>query len=185
MLTFIYPVLYMKYSQQEVVFVSGVIAAVAVIIESTRFYSPKIKGMTEKVFSAIGKAEEVYRISGITYMALGALFTVVFFRRVIAVPVLICAILGDAVSSLVANKWGGSFRIFRNKSLEGTLACFATCLVAGWLLLRTPLAAEGLDFNLVLAIALLTTLFDVIPIPMDDNISTPLGVGFFAQMLMR
>ncbi len=173
----------MKYAQHETIYASAVIASVALIIESIRFYSPATKRMTEKIFSMVGKEEESRRISGITYMALGALFTVIFFPRVIAVPVLFCAILGDATSFLVAAKWK-KFKLFRNKSLEGVLACFAICMIVGWLLLGTNLHFEGLDFSFVLVIALLTTMFDTIPLPLDDNLSTPLAVGFLAQLLM-
>jgi len=183
MLAFFYPLVYMKYTQQETIYASTVIAMVAVVIESMRFYSLKTKRLFEKIFSFVGKEEEVQRISGITYMTLGALFTVVFFPRVMAVPVLFCSILGDAVSSLISAKWK-QFRIFRNKSLEGVLACFAICLATGLILLRTNLIMEGLTFNSVLVIALLTTIFDIIPLPLDDNISTPLAVGFLAQFII-
>lgn len=183
MLALFYPLIYMRYSQADTIFASTVVATVAVTIESIRFYSPKVEKIAEKIFSPIGKEEEAQRISGITYMTLGALFTVIFFPRVIAVPVLFFAVFGDAVSGLVALKWK-QFKVFRNKSLEGTLACFAVCMAAGWFLLRTPLIVEGLNFNLILVMALLTTIFDIIPLPLDDNLSTPLAVGFLTQFLM-
>ena len=89
LLALVYPIVYLNYSQGETIFLAGIIAAVAMIIESTRFYSGKVEKLAEKVFSPMGKDEEVRRLSGITYLALGALFTVIFFEKVIAVPHLV------------------------------------------------------------------------------------------------
>lgn len=182
MLALFYPLVYLNYSQTETTYASAVIAVIAVAIESARFYSHKTKVRLEKIFSPVGKEEEVERISGITYMTLGALFCVIFFPRFIAIPVLLFAILGDGISSIVGVKFK-LVKLFRNKSLEGTLACFGVCLIIGLFLLRGKLVSEGLNLNLILIISLVTTLFDILPLPLDDNLSTPLATGFVAQFL--
>lgn len=184
MLALFYPLVYLNYTQSETIYVSSVIAVVAMVIESTRFYSRKAKAIAEKVFSPVGKGEEVERISGITYMTLGALFSVIFFPRFIAVPVLLCAILGDAISSMVSLKCS-RIKLFRGKSLEGMLACFGACLIINFYLLKTTLVFQGFNFDIALIISLVTTLFDTLPLPLDDNLSTPIAAGFVAQLLMH
>jgi len=173
-----FPLVYLHYSQKETIFISAVVAAVALIIESLRFYSPKIKKAVEKMFSAIGKEEETQRISGITYLILGSLFTVIFFDKLIAIPVLFCAIFGDAVPPFIK----GKIKIFRNKSLEGMVACFLACFLIGIILINLEVL-EGLNLTLILIISLLITLFETISLPLDDNLSTFLGVGFFSSII--
>ncbi|OIN95895.1 hypothetical protein AUJ66_08025 [Candidatus Desantisbacteria bacterium CG1_02_38_46] len=183
MLALFYPFIYFNYTQEQTIYVSAVIAVVAMVIESARFYSHRAEAVAEKIFSPVGKGEEVERISGITYMTLGALFCVIFFPRFIAVPVLLCAIFGDAISSIVGAKYN-YVKLFRSKSLEGTLVCFAICIIMNLLLLRTALVSQGLTLSLALIISLTTTLFDILPLPIDDNLSTPLATGFVAQLLI-
>jgi len=183
MLAIFYPLVYLNYTKEQTIYASAVVAVVAVVIESVRFYSRKAEARLEKIFSPVGKGEEIERISGITYMTLGALFCVIFFSRFIAVPVLLCTIFGDAFSSIVCMKYK-RIKLFRGKSLEGMLACFSICIIINLFLLKTTLTSQGLTFELIWIISLATTLFDVLPFPLDDNLSTPIATGFVAQLLI-
>ena len=182
MLALFYPLVYLYYPQKETIYVSAIIAAIALIIESLRFYSLKASTLIEKVFSPIGKEEETKRISGITYLTLGALLTVIFFERVIAVPVLFCTIFGDAASSLIK----GKIKISKRKSLEASICCFLTCILIGLVLLKSEiLIKEGINFNLILIVSFFVTLFDLLPLSIEDNLSIPLASGFFAKLLLK
>ncbi|PIR89718.1 hypothetical protein COS93_00730 [bacterium (Candidatus Gribaldobacteria) CG07_land_8_20_14_0_80_33_18] len=178
LLALFFPLIYLYYSQKQTIFVSAVVAAVALIIESLRFYNPKIKRVIEGVFSPIGKEEETQRISGITYLVLGCFLTVIFFEKLIAIPVLFCAIFGDVISPFIK----GKIKIFRNKSLEGMVACFLICFLIGVILINLEIL-EGLTLELILVISLLISLFETISLPLDDNLSTPLGVGLISSII--
>ena len=182
MLALFYPLFYLKYAKEETIYVSAAIAFVAVVIESLRFYSHNVESFAEKIFSPIAKEEETRRVSGITYMALGALFCVIFSPRIVAIPVLLCSIFGDSISSLVSKKYN-RIKLFRTKSLEGVFACFGICIITNLLLLKTLLSAQGLTLNLALIISLVVTFFDMLPLPLDDNLSTPVGAGFLVAFL--
>lgn len=183
MLALFYPWVYYNFKQEEVIYVSGAIAAVAVIIESLRFYSKTASRITEKIFSRIGKQEEAKRVSGITYMTLGALFTVIFFPKEIAIPVLLCAIITDGISSIVTRLFGKT-KIFRNKSVESVIFCFIVCMAIDLMLLKTKLVLAGFNLRIAIGVALLTVLFDILPISADDNLTTPIFTGLIAQLLL-
>jgi dolichol kinase len=83
----------------------------------------------------------------------------------IAATALAYLVFGDAAAALVGRKWGRPR--FGRKSLEGSVACAAACLAVGALLLpgRGPAIVGG---------ALVATLVEALPSPVDDNWSVPL-----------
>lgn len=77
-------------------------------------------------------------------------------------------VFGDAAAALVGRRFG-RHRLGR-KSLEGSVACLLACILVGWILLPERPGA-------VLAAAIVATLFEVLPLPVDDNWSVPLATG--------
>ena len=70
----------------------------------------------------------------------------------------------------------GRVRIF-GKTLEGSLACLVSCLIIGWLI-------PELTWQMTVVGALMATLIELLPIPLDDNLRIPLAAGF-AMTLMH
>ncbi|MEA3222925.1 MAG: hypothetical protein U9P49_07155 [Thermodesulfobacteriota bacterium] len=181
MLGLVLPFIYLHYTRQETIYVFAMIAMVAMAIESVRFSSGKAEWLMEKVFSPVGKKEEVMRISGTTYFILGSLLATIFFKRVIVIPILFFLVLGDAFATIVGLNWGKT-RIF-GKSLEGSLGCLAACLVTGFFLLsNASLLQEGLTLKLMLEIAFFVTILELLPIPCDDNFYVPIGTGWLVLL---
>ena len=84
-------------------------------------------------------------------------------------------VFGDAAAALVGQRWG-RHRLGR-KSLEGSLACLIACVLVGWILLpERPVA--------FLASALVATVIEVLPLPVDDNWSVPLASGAILAWLV-
>jgi glycerol-3-phosphate acyltransferase PlsY len=85
-------------------------------------------------------------------------------------------ILGDAAAAIVGRAVG-RVRIF-GKSLEGSLACFAACLLVAWVYPGDPFT-----WRMMLGGALAATLFELFPIPLDDNMRISLSAGFAMTLL--
>jgi len=77
-------------------------------------------------------------------------------------------VFGDAAAALVGRRWG-RHRLGR-KSLEGSVACLLSCLLVGWMLLPERPGA-------FLVAAIVSTVIEVLPLPVDDNWSVPLASG--------
>lgn len=181
MLGLVLPFIYLHYTRQETIYVFAMIAMGAVAIESIRFSSSKTEWLMEKIFSPVGKREEVMRISGTTYFILGSLLATIFFNRVIVIPILFFLIFGDAFATIIGLRWGRT-KIF-GKSLEGSLGCLAACLVAGFFLLgNVSLLQDGLTLKLMLEIAFFVTILELLPIPCDDNFYIPIGTGWLVLL---
>lgn len=111
------------------------------------------------------RADEEARLVSAHYLTLAAVVLGWTVPRAIAAAALGYLVLGDAAAALVGRRFG-RHRVW-GKSLEGSLACFLCCLVLGWMLLPgRPLAVFGG--------ALVATLAEALPLPVDDNWSVPL-----------
>jgi glycerol-3-phosphate acyltransferase PlsY len=97
------------------------------------------------------------------------------FPRPIAAAALGFTILGDAMAALVGKAWGRT-RLF-GKTLEGAVGGLIACLM--W---AAFLGAAGhLPWTVLIAGALVASLVEMLPIPLDDN----LGITLFAGLTMK
>lgn len=114
------------------------------------------------------------RITGATYVLLGALLSVALFPRPVAVGVLLMLSISDSVASLVGLRFGRGR--FLGKSLAGSLAFFLSALAIAWTVWPE---AGGPGF----ASALIATVAEALPalrlgrFELNDNVTIPLLAG--------
>jgi dolichol kinase len=111
----------------------------------------------------------------------GVFLAFLLFPREIAVASLIPLVLGDR-AAVLAGKGFGKIRI-GDKTLEGSIACFAVSL-AGYLILAKlfgPFPVASLP--VLLGASLIGTLAEALPRPFDDNLTIPLAVGAFLKIV--
>lgn len=116
-------------------------------LEIARLFSPQVNKFLNDLFRDLARPEENRRVSGAFHTAAGALLVLFFFGqdpRVVSAS-LFYAAFGDAAAALVGKSIGQRRLPFSKKSLEGSLACFMTCLligeIAGFPLKATAFAA--------------------------------------------
>jgi dolichol kinase len=148
---------------------------VSFVIDVVRLNEPRIRTFFYYFFGRLVRDHERYNLLGSTYLLLACLICVWAFEKNIAVASLCFLIVGDTMAALVGRAYG-RIPIF-TKTLEGSLACFASCLVIG-------LIVFGLKgFRIFLGGAVVATLFELLPIPLDDNLRIPLSAGFTMMLL--
>jgi len=148
------------------VLVGGIVAG-AVVLEVLRFRVPAVAAAFATVFRRILRDDE-YGALNATIPYLAATFVVLLiFPRVIACVALAFLALGDTAAELVGRAVG-RVRIVGPKTLEGTLACFAVCFLAGWYFLGWELALVG---------AGVAALAELVSGGWVDNFSIPLAAG--------
>jgi dolichol kinase len=120
------------------------------------------------------------RILGTTYFLVGTLITILFFSKSIAICVLLFTVFGDAASAIVGTKYG-SIKLIGKKSLQGTLAFLIVCLLVGFGLVNLP----GITLLplLILVGAVIATLVELLPIPIDDNLTVPIITGVLMEIV--
>ena len=107
---------------------------------------------------------------------MAALISVELFDVAICTAALGALILGDAAAALVGRAWG-RIKIFGgSKSLEGTIAFIVVSFLFSWMVVRLP-------WHVALVGAVVGAIFELLPIPLDDNFSIPLSAGFAMKLL--
>ncbi len=118
------------------------------------------------------KHDEGHRLTGATYLVIGALFAFLFYGSDVAVPAMLFLSLGDPVAALVGWRMPGP-RLW-GKSPGGTTAFVVVALVV-----VTALVGSGaIDYHWGLLVgALVAGLAELASVPPDDNLAVPLVAG--------
>lgn len=174
----IFPLIYYLNNKTTILIILVVAVILVGIIEILRFC---FVSFNKKIFISarlILKDQEKHTISGTAYFLVASLLTILIFDREIAIAALVFTVLGDAAAVLIGSLWG---RVkIKNKSLEGSIACFIVCFLAGITLVYTKLK---LNITLISAGALAATVMELLPIDINDNFSMPLFTGFIMAMV--
>jgi len=151
-----------------------VLTVVTFIVDLFRLNQPRVRTFFYIFFGRLVRDHERFNLLGSTYLLLSSLICVYAFPKPVAVAALTFLIAGDTSAALIG-KWIGRIRIF-DKTLEGSLACFAVCLAAGWLIPELTLVQT-------LAGAAMATIVELLPVPLDDNLRIPVAAGFTMTLL--
>ena len=156
------------------VILAAVILSLA--IEVFRLNHPRTRHVFRHFFGELLRNHEEASLLGSTYLLIACLLTMHIFEKPVAVLALAFLILGDTVAAIVG-KSIGRIPVF-GKTLEGTVACLAVCL-------GLTLLMPGIPFYVGLIGAITATLFELLPIPLDDNFRIPLSAAFAMELLLR
>jgi len=150
-------------------------AAVFLTLDVLRLKEPRVRNLFYKLFGEMVREHERNTLLGSTSLVISALLTVYCFQKNIAVAALFFLTIGDPTAGLVGRRYGRT-QVF-GKTLEGSLACFIVCVIIA-------MVVPGIPFTVGVAGAVVATMFELLPIPLDDNFRIPLSAGFIMQILM-
>lgn len=156
----------------------GLLAAVilSLAIEVFRLNHPRTRYIFRHFFGELLRNHEEATLLGSTYLLIACWLSIHLFSEPVAVLALLFLIVGDTVAAIVG-KSAGRIRFF-GKTLEGSLACFAVCY-------GLTAFMPGIPFPVGLVGAAVATLFELLPIPLDDNFRIPLSAGVAMELLLK
>ena len=158
----------------------GVVAAASLALDLTRIHTATVNRRFVQRLSFMLKREEEQRITGITYMFIGAFLSLLLFDKTVAAVVLFFLALGDPVAAFVGRPMRGP-RI-SGKSPVGTLAFVGASL----LVVVSLVFWEVTTFQWVLVLgAVVAGVVELAPFPLDDNLTVPLIAGGVIHFLPR
>jgi dolichol kinase len=149
---------------------TGAFALASFGIEVLRRWVPQIKQWLWRLFPTTFRCWETQGGLGSTWFAVGMLGAYLLFGRDVGGTAVLFLAWGDPAAELVGRKWGGPGG---GKTIAGSLGCLAACLLAG----MAGIGLGGLDVWTVLAGAVVATLAERAPLPLDDNVWIPLLSG--------
>ena len=150
---------------------------IAITLDVIRIHDHRVRRFFTRFVGELLRDHEYFSLLGSTYLLIAALLAVEIFTLPVAAAALGFTILGDGVAALVGRRFG-RIRFF-GKTLEGAAGGLAACLV--W---ASYLAALGtLPWNVVLTGAVVASLVELLPIPLDDNLGVTLFAGYAMKLL--
>ncbi|HHV36516.1 MAG TPA: phosphatidate cytidylyltransferase [Candidatus Cloacimonetes bacterium] len=148
---------------------------ISLIVEMRRFWQKSFRRTFYLMFGNILRKHELKSFTGATYLLLSSLLCIAFFNPEIAAASIAFLSIGDTFAALIGINFGRRKFIRNGKSLEGSLACFVSCLIFGLFWLKNPwLAVSG---------ALIATVAELALIKLDDNIVIPLSSGLIMSIV--
>jgi len=154
----------------SMVLILGGLSFLAVLIEYSRRNWSAIETSFEKYFNFMMRQNEFEgTITGATWLLFGSTLTILLFPIHIAVPALLFLTVGDTFAAIV----GKSIPIGKigEKSLSGTFAGIVTSSGVA-LMINQIIPSEIIIFGAVVAMVV-----EILPIPMNDNLTIPLAGG--------
>ncbi len=128
------------------------------------------------MFGLILRRHERKDFTGATYLLFSAMICVAFLEPLIASCAMAFLSIGDTFAAMVGMNFGKRKFAGLSKSLEGSLACFVSCLVFALLWLKSS-PYQSTFLILSLGGALAATLAELWRLPLDDNLKIPLVSG--------
>lgn len=173
-------------NREQALMVLGAILAVFGTLEITRRFSPRWNDLlVDKVFGAISRPAERFRINSSTMYLLGLIAITTLFPRSAVLAAVAVLAFSDPAASVVGKRWGGR-KLFRDKSVAGTIAFFVVGIIAVGTLLILIEPGFGI-WRIVLcsvAIAAAGALVELFSSRVDDNFSIPIACALVASWLL-
>jgi len=171
------PLLYYFYlSREQIVILCSTISILFLIAEILRFKHRKSEVLFQNIFFPLLREKEKNKhITGATYLFISATVTFIIFKKEIAVPAVMILTIADSFAAIVG-KMTDSAKLF-DKSLAGSVTFFIISIII--LLLFVP------DLGwLILVIAVIVTIIEVLPLPINDNLLISLSTGFILYLVL-
>lgn len=170
-------------SREAALVLLGTVGGIFMLLDIVRLKSPRLNGLILKAFGTLMRREELQSVSGNSFYILGLLVLVYFFPKPIVLLSALFLAVGDPVAAVVGTHWG-RIRITSRKTLEGAAANFVTTA-----LISVSFALGYLSLGLPQALGLgllggaVSTVVELIPSPIDDNFTIPVGSAILLSWL--
>ncbi len=173
----VFPIFLMNFDKKITLILVGAVLLVFGIWDIVRLINSKVNIFFAVVKPGFFKESEQKRFSTMTLFLLASFLIILIFSKPIAVTAMVFLIFGDMFSKFFGIQYGRT-KLF-HKTLEGTIAYFVVCFVAGYFLLDY---FPDLPLLVILVGAAAGAIAEVLPLGVDDNLSA--GIISAAAMFL-
>lgn len=149
------------------------------LVDFLRLHVNGIKEAFILFFGSFLRRHEIRRLSGASYLLLGCLITSLLYGKPIVVASCTYIIVGDTFAAIFGQNIK-SPKIFQNKTIMGSIGFLGASLLAAFLLYRFT---GILPLSHLIIGALAASVFEALPLPLDDNFSVPIITGFVMSLV--
>jgi len=146
-----------------------ILSTIFLLIDYSRMRIQVLKNIFDKLFNLMMRKHELDgKLTGATWLMIVSVPMIYFFPKEIAILSLVFMSVGDSAASIIGQAFGK--RMIGSKSFEGALGCLAACVTA-------VLVLDLMPISIGLSGAIMATVFEALPIDIDDNVLIPVGSG--------
>jgi len=150
--------------------------ALLLILLEIEYVRLEHKPRIAEAFHSFLRQHEKDGLSSAVFLVISCIIAFSTFDYWVAFSAVTMAVFGDLVAAVLGKAFG-TVKLYRHKSVIGTLGGFATNMIVGFL------AIPHL-FILFMPMALMASLVELFTKKMDDNLTIPLFAGFLGQMIV-
>lgn len=166
LLTLTYIILYWVTPVTFVLIGLAVAIILVLIFEIVRLKHTRFNYWLLSLLGGVHRGSETDKMSGLAFTLSGSFFTILLFfgdKNIVMASFMYLA-FGDTFAALIGKAFG-RHKVTRDKTWEGSIACFLVCLISGLFFLKWPIAVVG---------AFIATSIELIRWPISDNFWMPL-----------
>lgn len=172
------------FEKKEAIIIISLAFILMVLLDLGKRYFEPVRLLYFKFLGTVLRKDEKEKdgklFTGGTFHITGVLLSVILFEKNIAISAMLVMMVCDSFAAL-GGKWFGKIKI-GNKTLEGSMLFFITGILM--IIYVFPFGTDNDNFKLFAVIALFfTTLFELFPSVLDDNITIPLVYGISYTLL--
>jgi dolichol kinase len=164
----------------------------SIVIDIIRLKRLPLHGFLNRLIGPMLREHEDSNFTGSSYIFIASVLSILLFEKSAALAAISFIILGDIAAALVGRRYG-KLKInwnfarpkvktgqnpHKRKTFEGSFACLCMCLLV-------VLIIPGLPLWIGLVGAIVATMVESMPFPIDDNFSVPLISGLVMHVLLR
>ncbi|MBX7042643.1 MAG: SEC59/DGK1/VTE5 family protein [Ignavibacteria bacterium] len=173
------PFTYFFIERETEIILLSVMFVTALAIDVARINSDSFRSFYDKILGKILRHHESHKggnsFTGGTYIVLAFLMCAILFPKQVAIASMLIVVFADSMAAITGMRFG-RVKIGNGKTLEGSAAFVASGLAI--VLLMSELTAEGMNIIAGVASVLVTSIAELIPLKIDDNIVIPMVFGF-------
>jgi dolichol kinase len=153
------------------------ITALLLLLLEIEYIRLEHKPKLATVFSALFRKHERNNIASSVFFVISCVICFAAFDYWIAVLAMFMTVFGDLFAAIIGKAFG-KLRIWRKKTLVGTMSGLGANLLVGLLIL--PLSPI-----VFIPMAFIASSVEMITNKLDDNLTVPLFAGFAGQMIVK
>ncbi len=173
--------LYWLLGRRDALICYVLIVLTVLALDMTRLKVLAFQRFLQTWFGSFIRQNEANKLTGMVPYVLGIGLTLFFYQIGTATAAILFLACGDVMATTVGERFGKT-KIVGEKSLEGTLAFVAAAILSGVLL---NLAVVPLPFGLLLAGAMVAAGVELLPLPVNDNLTIPVISGGVMELMAR
>tara|TARA_B100002051_G_scaffold209726_1_gene201242 strand:+ start:794 stop:1375 length:582 start_codon:yes stop_codon:yes gene_type:complete len=161
--------------QNDVLLIVVIGTILIVVFDFLRIYTKQVQRIYNFLFKEVTRDFEYCRLTGASYVMIGALIVLSIFESRICIPALLIMSFSDSAAAIIGKKYGKT-KIF-DKTLEGSLAFLLTSFVI--VIFFIP----DIDFTFSIIAIIATTIVELVPKSnLDDNLLIPIVSAFIISL---